>query len=62
MPLFDKLKNNAAAANTAAAPQSAQTKKTGTKKIVFSALPETLDGFKALPQAAMATQIGRAHV
>lgn len=55
MPLFDKLKNNAAAANTAAAPQSAQTKKTGTEKIVFSALPETLDGFKALPQAALAT-------
>lgn len=55
MPLFDKLKNNAASANNAPTPQSAQTKKTGTEKIVFYALPETLDGFKALPQAALAT-------
>ena len=55
MPLFDKLKNNAASANNAPTPQSTQTKKTGTEKIVFSALPETIDGFKALPQAALAT-------
>lgn len=55
MPLFDKLKNSSVTPNSGTAQQPAQTLKTGTEKIVFSALPETLEGFKALPQAAMAT-------
>ncbi len=48
MGLFDSLKNTAAAA--AAAPEQGGNK---TVEVVFAALPETPEQFKALPQAAM---------
>lgn len=48
MGLFDKLKNN-----PAPAPQKAQTGTNKSVKITFSTLPDTLDGFKALPEAKM---------
>ncbi|MBE6773997.1 MAG: hypothetical protein E7544_07210 [Ruminococcaceae bacterium] len=48
MGLFDKLKNN-----PAPAPQKAQTGTNKSVKITFSSLPDTLDGFKALPEAKM---------
>ena len=46
MGLFDSIKNKP----TAAAPTGAGNK---TVEVVFSALPDTLEQFKALPQAAM---------
>ena len=48
MGLFDKLKNN-----PAPAPQKVQTGTNKSVKITFSTLPDTLDGFKALPEAKM---------
>ena len=55
MGLFDKLKNN-----PAPAPQKAQTGTNKSVKITFSTLPDTLDGFKALPEAKMDNPFGTA--
>ena len=53
MAFFDRLKNQAANAVAGAVKQTAANIGTKTEKITFAYLPETLDAFKALPQAAM---------
>ena len=55
MAFFDRLKNQAANAVAGAVKQTAANIGTKTEKITFADLPETLDAFKALPQAAMST-------
>lgn len=50
MGLFDDLKNKAGAALSGGAQGS-----NGSVNVVFQSLPETLDGFKALPQAALSS-------
>ena len=55
MGFFDKLKNEAAAAVSGAVKQAAANAVSKTEKIVFSDLPESLEAFKALPQAALTT-------
>ena len=55
MAFFVRLKNQAANAVAGAVKQTAANIGTKTEKITFADLPETLDAFKALPQAAMST-------
>ena len=55
MAFFDKLKSQATAAVSGAVKQTAANIGTKTEKIVFADLPESLEAFKALPQAAMST-------
>ena len=55
MGFFDKLKNEAAAAVSGAVKQAAANAVSKTEKIVFSDLPESMEAFKALPQAALST-------
>ena len=51
MAFFDKLKNQAANAVM----KSAQNIGTKTEKIIFDDLPETMEAFKALPQAQLSS-------
>lgn len=55
MGLFDKLKNN-----PAPVVQSAPSGTNKSVKITFAALPETLEGFKTLPEANMVTPFATA--
>ena len=55
MSLFDKLKNQAVSATVNAVKQTAGKIGNKTEKIVFSALPENLEEFKSLPQAALSS-------
>lgn len=55
MAFFDKLKSQAASAIKGTVKQKAQNIGNKTEKIVFADLPETMDAFKALPQAALST-------
>lgn len=55
MSLFDKLKNQAVSATVNAVKQTAGKIGNKTEKIVFSALPEDLEEFKSLPQAALSS-------
>ena len=55
MAFFDKLKNKATSAVSGAVKQTAQNAVCKTEKVVFSDIPETLDAFKALPQAALSS-------
>ena len=55
MGLFDKLKNN-----PAPAVQNAPSSTNKSVKITFAALPETLEGFKTLPEANMETPFATA--
>ena len=55
MAFFDKLKNQAATAVTGAVRQTAANIGSKTERIVFADIPESLDAFKSLPQAALAT-------
>lgn len=55
MGLFDKLKNQAANAVSDAVKGTVQSLGNKREKIVFKDIPETLEGFCALPQAAMST-------
>ena len=55
MAFFDKLKSQATAAVSGAVKQTAANIGTKTEKIVFADLPESLEAFKALPQAALST-------
>lgn len=55
MAFFDKWKNQAASAAANAGKQSAADIACKTEKIVFTDLPENLEAFKALPQAALST-------
>lgn len=55
MAFFDKLKNQAASAITEAVKQTAANIGSKTEKIVFADIPESLEAFKALPQAALST-------
>ena len=55
MGLFDKLKNN-----PAPAVQNAPSGTNKSVKITFAALPETLEGFKTLPEANMETPFSTA--
>lgn len=55
MAFFDKLKSQAASAIKGTVKQKAQNIGNKTEKIVFADLPETMDSFKALPQAALST-------
>lgn len=51
MGFFDKLKSEAVSAVSGAVKQAGSK----TEKIVFPAIPETMEQFKALPQAALST-------
>lgn len=51
MGLFDRLKSDAVSAAVGAAKQLG----TKTERVIFSPLPDTLEQFQALPQAAMAS-------
>lgn len=53
MAFFDRLKNQAASAITEAVKQTAANIGTKTEKIVFADIPESLEAFKSLPQAAL---------
>ena len=55
MAFFDRLKNQAASAITEAVKQTAANIGTKTEKIVFADIPESLEAFKSLPQAALST-------
>lgn len=55
MAFFDKLKNQAASAVSGAVRQTAANIGSKTEKVVFADLPESLEAFKALPQAALST-------
>ena len=55
MAFFDRLKNQAASAITEAVKQTAANIGNKTEKIVFADIPESLEAFKALPQAALST-------
>lgn len=55
MAFFDKLKSQAASAIKGTVKQKAQNIGNKTETIVFADLPETMDAFKALPQAALST-------
>lgn len=55
MAFFDKLKNQAASAITEAVKQTAANIGNKTEKIVFADIPESLEAFKSLPQAALST-------
>lgn len=55
MAFFDRLKNQAASAITEAEKQTAANIGTKTEKIVFADIPESLEAFKSLPQAALST-------
>ncbi|MGN0114236.1 MAG: DUF6935 domain-containing protein [Acutalibacteraceae bacterium] len=55
MGFFDKLKNQAVSAAADAAKQAAANISTKTEKIVFADIPQSIDEFKSLPQAALAT-------
>ncbi len=55
MGIFDKLKNNPAPMS-----QKVQTATNKSLKITFSSLPDSLDGFKALPEAKMDTPFNTA--
>lgn len=55
MAFFDRLKNQAASAITEAVKQTAANIGSKTEKIVFADIPESLEAFKSLPQAALST-------
>ena len=55
MAFFDSLKNQAAPAVKDAVKQTTKNIGNKTEKIVFTDLPESLEAFKALPQAALST-------
>ncbi len=55
MAFFDRLKNQATSAITDAVRQTAANIGNKTEKIVFADIPESLEAFKALPQAALST-------
>lgn len=55
MGLFDKLINNAESSVKGTVKQTLNALGNKTEKIVFSSLPETLEGFKSMPQAALST-------
>ena len=55
MAFFDKLKSQAASAVTNAVKNTAANIGTKSEKIVFADLPESLEAFKELPQAALST-------
>ena len=55
MAFFDRLKNQAASAMAGAVRQTVAGIGCKTEKIVFEDLPESLEAFKALPQAALST-------
>lgn len=55
MAFFDKLKSQAASAIKGTVKQKAQNIGNKTETIVFAYLPETMDAFKALSQAALST-------
>lgn len=55
MAFFDKLKNQATAAVAQAVKQTAANIGSKTEKIVFADIPESLEAFEALPQAALST-------
>lgn len=55
MTFFNKLKSQAASAIKGTVKQKAQNIGNKTEKIVFEDIPETMDAFKALPQAALST-------
>ena len=55
MAFFDRLKNQAASAITEAVKQTAANIGNKTEKIVFADIPESLEAFKSLPQAALST-------
>lgn len=54
MGFFDKLKNQAVSAAADAAKQAAANIGSKTEKIVFADIPQSIDEFKSLPQAALA--------
>lgn len=53
MAFFDKLKSKATSAVSGAVKETAQNAVCKTEKVVFQDIPETLDAFKTLPQAAL---------
>lgn len=55
MAFFDKLKNQAAAAAAGAVKEAVSGTGCKTEKIVFTDIPENLEAFRALPQAALST-------
>lgn len=55
MAFFDKLKNQTVSAVTGAVKQTAANIGNKSERIVFADLPESMDAFKALPQAALST-------
>ncbi|MGN0658628.1 MAG: DUF6935 domain-containing protein [Emergencia sp.] len=55
MAFFDKLKNQAAAAAAGVVKEAVSGIGCKTEKIVFTDIPENLEAFRALPQAALST-------
>ena len=55
MAFFDKLKNQAASAVAGAVKQTATNMACKSEKIVFADLPESMEAFRNLPQAALST-------